>query len=170
MLPEHGNFACSSLACLKRRGIPSRLKSPALTQVASGGRVCCEGLQDLAQTRYILPRSLTVRDELASVTIAIAVAHRTGNSNGFPGIGKSEFNLDFPSNFQFHSDQYAYSEFAKLSAAAISDQGSVLFVKNDPDRDIEFVAYAAAFDFVGRGQGGRGFRGHIATLAACSAG
>jgi hypothetical protein len=138
--------------------------------VASGGLVRREGLQDLAQTRHIFPCSLAIRDELASVTIALAVAHGTGNSNGFTGIWESEFNFDFSSKFQFHSHQYAHPEFAKLSAASLSDQSFVLLVKNNPERDIELVAYAAAFAWVRRGQADSDFRGHIATLAVCSAG
>src|SRR5260370_36739911 len=108
----------------------------------------CEGLQDLAQARHVFPCSLVVGDELASVAIAVAVAHGAGNSDGFAQIRESELNFEFSSNFQFHSHQYAHSEIAQLSAASVSDQSFVWLVKNDTERDIEFVTHRAALGWV----------------------
>jgi hypothetical protein len=126
-----------------------------------------EGLQDLAQTRYVVLFSLVVGDELASVAIAMAIAHGAGDSDRLAGIWESEFNFDFSSNFQFHSHHHAHSEIAQLSAAPISDQGFVWLVKNDAERDIELVTYGAAFGLVRRGQRDSSFRGHTTTLAVC---
>jgi hypothetical protein len=126
-----------------------------------------EGLQDLAQAGDVVLFSLVVGDELASVAIAIAIAHGAGDSDGFAQIRESELNFEFSSNLQFHSHQYAHSEIAELSAASISDQSFVWLVKNDTERDIELVTHRAALGCVRRGQRDSGFRGHTATLAAC---
>jgi hypothetical protein len=123
-----------------------------------------EGLQGLAQTRNVFPFSLTVQGELASVAIAIAVAHCTRNSNGFTRIRKSKLNFEFFSELQFHSRHYTHPPFANLCAPSVSYHGCVLFVENNPEWDVEFVAYRATLALVRRRQAGNDLSGHNANL------
>src|ERR1019366_1038235 len=97
--------------------VPSHFGTPQ-SSGNSGDRA--EGLQGLAQPRNVFPFSFTVQGELASVTIAIALAHCPGNSSGFPRIRKSKLNFAFLPKFQFHSRHYAHPPFANLCASSFS--------------------------------------------------
>jgi len=86
--------------------------------------------------------------ELASVTVALAVAHRAESANWLAGIGQSKFNFDFVANSQFDSHHYTYTMFTEFSATSLSDYGFVGFVKDNSERNVDFVSDRAAFERV----------------------
>ena len=131
----------------------------------SGGSFPGEGLQDLAQTRYVFLLFLAVRYELASVTIAVAIAYCAGNSNGFTGIRKRKLNFDLAPHSQFQSHQHAQPPLAQLYAPPVSYQCGFLFAENNPEWNIDFVAYGASFVLVRSRQTDNFLSGHNPTLA-----